>query len=58
MLVDIEAHMNDEFHLDEKEQYKAMADSVMHELRHAIQEINEWDLDEDEAEHSSDRMPF
>lgn len=54
VLVDIDAHLA----VDEDERRRAVADSVLHELRHAVQEANEWPPDEDEAEHGSERIPF
>ena len=37
---------------------EAVVDSVVHELRHAYQEANGWELCEQEAEHGSARIPF
>jgi hypothetical protein len=54
VLVDINTHLD----LDERDQERAIADSVLHELRHAVQEAYDLPLDEDEAEHGSLQMPF
>ena len=60
VVIDLEAHQRkgEEMGLDEKDIEVAIADSVLHELRHAFQAANEWPMDEDEAEWGSERIPF
>jgi len=55
VLVDIDAHVE---HADTEDQMAAVMSSVVHELRHAVQEDRDYDACEDEAEHGSSRMPF
>lgn len=54
LLVSIEAHET----VDIEDQTCAIVDSVIHELRHAIQDSRDEDFDEDAAEYGSDDMPF
>jgi hypothetical protein len=60
VVVDLESHHRawQEVGLDARSLEIAVVDSVLHELRHAYQEAHEWPLDEDEAEHGSERIPF
>ena len=64
VLVDIATHLEE---LDEefaagdgltRMREEAVADSVVHELRHAVQEAYDMPLSEEEAEYGSAALPF
>ena len=54
VLLDIDAYDQ----LPESERPGAIADSVLHELRHAVQESLGISFDEDDAEHGAKHLPF
>ena len=60
VVIDLAAHTRyiEEIGLQEQDLELVVADSVLHELRHAYQEAHEWPYDETEAERGSQRIPF
>jgi hypothetical protein len=54
VLIDVATHAE----LDERDRTRALSDSVVHELRHAVQEAYDLPFCEDEAEHGSAQLPF